>query len=179
MMQHPAAGADGGKFKRYAASSFADRGPMHAIRARLIEQALGLEFSINEVLSARLSRDIDAADELTVSVFTRVSVDVRVAMLKEAMASTGADELWPFLIPTLKTVFDLRNRYAHGFVHTGRDGSVEITSWNRGKATVAKYDVETLAWLSWQARVSALELTRLWAYFASPDPAWHGEAPGS
>jgi hypothetical protein len=171
----PIAGADGGRFERYSASSFADRGPSHVIRTRLIEQCVALEFSINEVLAARLSWDLRAADELTMQVFTRLSVDARIAMLDDAMTDTGADELWPLLVPTLKIVFNLRNRYAHGFVSMKKDGSVEITTWNRGRGTVARYDIETLAWLSWQAMVCSLELTRMWAYFAPAEPRWHGD----
>jgi hypothetical protein len=89
------------------------------------------------------------------------------------MQDSHADELWPFLLPVLERVFDLRNRYAHGTVVFRRDGSVEVTSWNRGKHSVRTYQPEGLGWLAWQTLVARVELARVWAYFAPHEPGWH------
>lgn len=105
------------------------------------------------VLAALLSWDLRAADKLTMQVFTRLSVNVRIAMLDDAMAENwygqvaAASRAHPQ--GRVQPPQSLRRRVCS----MERDGSGENTTWNRGRGTVARCDIETLAWLSWQAMV--------------------------
>lgn len=145
----------------------------HRARSLVLEHAIALEFQINEVLAVRLAANIRSGDELASEVYSRLPIAVRLTMLRDAMSVTGADELWPFLVPVLERIIDLRNRYAHGIVSNDRSGTLVITSWNRGKQSKRTYEPEEIGWLAWQSMVTRTELARLWAYFAPPDPAWH------
>ena len=145
----------------------------HRVRASVLESASSLEFELNEALAADLSRNIYASYELAVNVLSRLPVDVRLDMLERHMEDTGADELWPTLVPVLRKVYNVRNRYAHGLVSSGPDGSTSIRSWNRGKPSVKQYNPEELIWLAYAAMLAHTDLARLWAYWVPADPAWH------
>lgn len=145
----------------------------HRARSHVLEHATALEFQVNEVLAVRLAANDRSADELASEVYSRLPITVRLTMLGDAMKVTGADELWPFLLPVLERIVDLRNRYAHGIVRTDRSGTLVITSWNRGKQSNRTYEPEEIGWLAWQSMVARTELARLWAYFVPSDPQWH------
>lgn len=134
---------------------------------------MALEFQVSEVLAVRLASNVTAADELASEVYSRLPITVRLGMLRDAMSVTGADELWPFLVPVLERIVELRNRYAHGFVSTERSGTLVITSWNRGRQSTRTYEPDEIGWFVWQTMVARTELARLWALFASSDPRWH------
>lgn len=95
----------------------------HRARSHVLEHAIALEFQVNEVLAARLAANVRSADELASEVYSRLPIAVRLTMLRDAMSVTGADELWPFLVPVLERIVDLRNRYAHGIVSNDRSGA--------------------------------------------------------
>ena len=59
-------------------------------------------------------------------------------------------------------------------VSVKKEGSVDVTTRNRGQGIVALYDIGAFAWLSWQAMVCSLELPRIWAYFAPAEPGGTG-----
>lgn len=164
--------ADGPEVAR-TLSRFLESDIHHRARSHVLEHATLLEFQVSEVLAVRLASHLEAADELASEVYSRLPITVRLRMLRDAMSTTGADELWPFLLPVLERIVDLRNRYAHGFTSTDPSGRLEITSWNRGRQSTRRYEPEEIGWLAWQAMVARTELARLWAYFVPSEPRWH------
>jgi hypothetical protein len=146
---------------------------VHRVRGSVMESATSLEFDINETLAAWLAANIDASDELAGNVLTRLPISVRLELLERRMQETQTDELWPLLVPVLKRVFELRNRYAHGHVRVRPDGGVRIVSWNRGRQAITDYSPDQLAWLAFEATMARTDLARLWAYWVPAHREWH------
>ncbi|MFE6508321.1 hypothetical protein ACFVDI_14215 [Nocardioides sp. NPDC057767] len=155
--------------------SYLDSDAVHRVRGFILESAASLEFGINEVLGAWLASNIETSDELAVNVLTRMPVRDRIAMLDRHMKETGADELWPLLVPVLQRIYDLRNRYSHGWVTRLGDGGIRIVTWNRGKGSAVEYDPDHLLWLAYEAEIASIDLARLWAFWVPADPVWHGD----
>lgn len=162
------------KFGRFV-ERFIESDLVHRVRGSVLESAAALEFDINEALAAWLASNISTSDELAGNLLPRLPVQERIDMLNRRMKETGADERWPFLIPVLRRAFDLRNRYAHGWVTPRSDGGIRITSWNRGRESVAEYEPESLMWLAFQATVARTELARVWAFWVPSNAVWHAE----
>lgn len=181
---HPVVGTTGGaeeplsKFRVFV-EAFLKSDVVHRLRGSILETAAALEFDINEALAAWLSFNVSTSDELVMNVFPRLPVKDRIDMLDRRMKDTRADERWPLLVPVLRRVFDLRNRYAHGWVTSRRDGGVRIVSWNRGRESVAEYNPENLMWLAYEATIARTDLARLWAFWVSSEAAWHEVADES
>jgi hypothetical protein len=160
------------KFARFV-DDFLRSDITHRVRASVLESAASLEFDINEAIAADLSRNIFASYELAVNVLSRLPMDVRLDMLERHMEETGADELWPTLVPVMRKLYEVRNRYAHGYVTSDPDGSITISSWNRGKTSAKQYGPEELTWLAYAAVLARTDLARLWAYWVPFDLPWH------
>ncbi|MEP9380777.1 hypothetical protein [Nocardioides sp. KR10-350] len=136
----------------------------HALRAFIIEQQVRIEYAVNEVLSAQLAVDSRAASQLTLQVFSRISISDRLAMLKDTLdaGDSARRDRWPFLLPVLRKLVALRNALAHGLAEDEGDRTI-ITTWNRGKIQGSTYERSQLEWLAWQAEVAHQELAQLWA----------------
>jgi hypothetical protein len=80
-------------------------------------------------------------------VLWRLPISVRIGMLEDLLERRGLTDLWPFIVPVLRSFFELRNTLAHGLTFTGLtpDGpaphAVTITTLKRGRGvTVSKSD---------------------------------------
>lgn len=89
---------------------------VHALRAFILEQQVILEFALNEVLAARVASSYRTATYLAAEVYTRIPFDVRLRMLGELLdEGEGARrDRWPFLMPVLRRIVELRNQLSHG-----------------------------------------------------------------
>lgn len=162
-----------GKWTRFV-TDFLASDIKHRLRGSVLEDAVRLESAINEVLAVRLAGSVTSSYELEGNVLSRLPVDVRLEMLDRHMNDSGAEELWPLLVPALRKIFDLRNRYAHGHVSTLRDGGIQVVSWNRGRRAEATYSPDQITWLAYEAHIASIDLARLWAFWIPADAAWHG-----
>jgi len=92
-------------------------------------------------------------------VLWRLPIAVRIGMLEDLLERHGLTDRWPFIVPVLRSFFDLRNTLAHGLTFTGltpdgpTPGGVRITTLKRGRGVTVSYPMERLEWLAWQARV--------------------------
>lgn len=77
---------------------------------------------IDEVLAGSIAASFGAAELLRAEVLWRIPVGVRIEMLEDLLDHRGLRDRWPFVIPVLRSFFDLRHQLAHGFVSTGPDG---------------------------------------------------------
>lgn len=150
---------------------------VHRVRSSILEGAFRLEFGINEALGAWLASSIETSDELAVNVLSRLRLEDRVTMLDRHMKETGADDLWPLLVPVLRRIFELRNRYAHGWVEGAGGGGIRIVTWNRGKGSAVEYAPDHLMWMAYEVIIASVDLARLWAFWVPAEPAWHGDEP--
>jgi hypothetical protein len=152
-----------------------DDATRHRIRAYVLEQATVLELDIDEVLAASIASGLQAAHVLRSEVLWRLPIPVRLEMLADLLEREGLRDRWPYVIPVLRSFFELRHHLAHGLAHpievTGR--GVEITMVKRGRVAMTTYPSERLEWLAWQAHVTSLELVQIWAAVVPATRAWH------
>lgn len=158
--------------------SDADQLNRHALRAFVLEQATLLEIAVSQVLAAPLAVNIHAADQLTLDVFSRISMRDRLPMLRDMMEELEVVDRWPFMLPVLERVSEVRNRFAHGFLESEQE-VLRVTTWNRGRVSERRYPTNELAWLAWQIHVVSIELVELWAYVVPSDPRWHLDSDAS
>ncbi|GAA1450238.1 hypothetical protein GCM10009641_82230 [Mycobacterium cookii] len=144
----------------------------HVVRTVVLERFVALDAALNDVLAMRYARDQEAADVLAERVFSRVSMQDRIALLTTVLDADLMDR-WPFLPEVLARVNKLRNALAHGFVERV-DGHFRITTVNRGSVKRLTYTSQELAWLSWQSQVAWTELRSLWAALVPDSDDWFG-----
>lgn len=149
----------------------------HALRASVLERMTALDAALNDVLAVRFGRDQDAADALSERVFSRLPMNDRIAMLREVVEDEGLAERWPYLLEVLPRISKLRNALAHGFVKRSPDGTVQITTYNRGVVRSVDYSAREIAWLAWQSDVTWNELRTLWAVLVPDVDDWFGPEP--
>lgn len=137
----------------------------HRIRAYVLEQATVLDLQIDEVLAASIASGLQAEDVLTTNVLWRLPIPVRLEMLADLLERRQLSDRWPFVIPVLRSFFELRHQLAHGLVHPVEiaGSGITLTTVKRGKRAETIYSGERLEWLAWQAHVSSLELAQIWA----------------
>lgn len=147
----------------------------HRIRAYVLEQATVLELRIDEVLAASIASGLQAEDVLTTNVLWRLPIPVRLEMLADLLERKQLTDRWPFVIPVLRSFFELRHQLAHGLVHPMKTAGSGITlkTVKRGKYAEIIYSGERLEWLAWQAEVSSIELAQIWAAVVPVTRAWH------
>jgi hypothetical protein len=152
-----------------------DDGRPHRLRAYVLEQATVLELRLDEVLAASIASGIDTAEVLRSDVLWRMPVPVRVEMLEDLLDRRGLRDRWPFVVPVLRAFFDLRHQLAHGWVMLSApaDGGMNLMTFKRGRTVSNAYRAERLEWLAWQAHVTALELSQIWAAVVPPRKSWH------
>lgn len=144
----------------------------HLARTALLEHATILDYAVNELIALPLAVDQAAANLLAFDVFARIANDVRVGMLETLMKDHDLEDSWPFVLPVLRKVFGLRNRFAHGFVERIDGDRIQITSYNRGKESSLEYSPQELGWLVWQAQVVRKELQDMWVWLLPEDDEW-------
>jgi hypothetical protein len=132
----------------------------HLAQATVLKQATILDYAVNEVLAVRLAMNAEAASLLAFDVFGRISTDVRVGMLRSLMEDHDMVDRWPFVLPVLRKLFEVRNRVAHGFMERSSDDRIRVTTYNRDRETRVVYEPASCS----------LHLV------ASPMKAWAGEA---
>lgn len=152
---------------------------VYRVRARVLESAASLELHIDEVLASEVARSYDHAMQLAADVMCRLSVDVRIRLLKELLERHQMDERFPLLVPVLKRLFDFRNALAHGWAENVRLDQrplvLHLRSVRRGATVVTTYPLSEVGWLVDQAWVCHEELIRVWAGIVPGDAAWHGD----
>lgn len=152
---------------------------VHRVRALVLESAASLEYQLDEVLASEVARSYGHARQLTADVMCRLSVDVRIRLLRELLERHDMDDDLPFLVPVLRRLFDFRNALAHGWAEPVRLDRrplvLRLQSARRGSLVVTEYPLSEVAWLSDQAAICHSELTRVSAGIVPDDAAWHGD----
>lgn len=152
---------------------------VHRVRALMLESAASLERHLDEVLASEVARSYRHALQLAADVMCRLSVDVRIRLLRELLERNSIDEDLPFLVPVLRRLFDFRNALAHGWTEPVRLDRrplvLRLHSARRGALVVTEYPLLEVAWLVDHAAICHSELTQVWASIVPDDPAWHGD----
>ncbi|RSN91153.1 hypothetical protein DMH26_27155 [Streptomyces sp. WAC 05379] len=146
----------------------------------LLGHAVKAELMMNSVISARLGRDVAEISLMETKAIPQLSVNARISLLEEIMQSEGWDEDFPFVIPVLRALFNMRNKLAHSLAYgleTSDAGDVKAVRWSfrRGARTEETIDIETVMGLARSAEaVASVEMSFLHVR-ALPTSYWTAE----
>jgi len=120
-------------------------------RAAIVELAVRAEYVLGEALAHALAADEAAAAVLQEHIVWRVPIELKLQLVDDAMEARGLSEMFPFVIPVLKKLFDVRNILAHSLETPFPENRDEIgyLSVHRGRITRRSLRMDYLAWL-WQ-----------------------------
>jgi hypothetical protein len=120
-------------------------------RAAVLELAVRAEYAMDESLANDLAADDHAAAVLQEHMTWRVPIEVKLKLLEQAMDSRDLIETFPFIIPVLTMLFQIRNILAHS-LETPAESEHEIAflSARRGRITKHSLRIDALKWLQQQ-----------------------------
>lgn len=122
-------------------------------RAPIIELAVRAEYVLGEALAWEYAASEPAAAILQEHMLWRVPIETKLKLLGEVMKAHDLADLFPFVIPILTRLFQVRNVLAHSLETPVSEESRELTylSVHRGRTTQHALRLDFLAWLRKQA----------------------------
>lgn len=148
----------------------------HRIRAEVLEHGVRLELLVGGALAAGYGQTSSLAQELQHELFHRISIEQRIAMLKRVLDRMSLIDTYPFVIPILTRLFELRNDFAHSLSdgYDPESRSIQLISVRKGKESKKSYGALYLHWLvKEQCPVVERELAELYFSIAPGDAEWH------
>jgi hypothetical protein len=120
-------------------------------RAAILELAVRAEYVLGEALANGLAANEEAAAVLQEHMTWRVPIEVKLKLLSQAMDSHGIFDTFPFVVPVLTRLFQIRNVLAHSLETPVPEDRHEIgfLSVHRGRITEHSIRMDALDWL-WQ-----------------------------
>ncbi len=82
-------------------------------RAPILELAVRAEYILGEALAYHLAADDEAAAVLQEHIMWRMPIEVKLRLLNQAMDTYDLYDIFPFAIPVLTRLFQIRNILAH------------------------------------------------------------------
>jgi len=125
-------------------------------RVRLTEHAADLEDTLSLSLALHYGRGSEQVMSLLQDVFWRLPVEVRIGLLDDALWRTGLHDEVPFLVPSLRAVFRIRNSVAHSATLVMSDTHLSLRKVKKGKFETEELSASTLNWA-----VAAAEMCRM------------------
>ena len=125
-------------------------------RVRLTEQAAELDDTLSLSLALHYGREPEHVVSLLQDVFWRLPVEVRIGLLDDALWRTGLHDEVPFLVPSLRAVFRIRNSVAHSVTLVMSDTHLSLRKVKRGRFETEELSIDTLNWA-----VAAAEMCRM------------------
>jgi hypothetical protein len=121
-------------------------------RAPILELATRAEYVLGEALAHHLAADEEAVAVLQEQIMWRVPVEVKLRLLSQAMDTYDLSDTFPFAIPVLTRLFQIRNILAHSLETPVPEERQEIgyLSVHRGRITEHTMRVDSLDWLMQQ-----------------------------
>ena len=148
----------------------------HRYRSEVLEASVVVEHLLGEALSAFYGQTATKAEDLHVELLTRLSIGQRINTLSRILGERGLTDAFPFVVPMLKLLFEVRNNMAHCLSNgVNEDGTkVTLMSLKSGYSTEVSYSVEMLGWLLYEQMPSVeRELRHLYFALAPNDHWWH------
>ena len=146
----------------------------YKFRVDILELAARLEVAMDSVIAASFCRSASAAAELSVDVLSALSVERRIKAVSQMLERFGLKDQYPFVVPVLRKLFELRNTFAHNLDdldHDPASGSIALIGLRSGRPQ--RFEIDYLDWLLAQSRQVHLELSDLYWRVAPQDPRWH------
>lgn len=125
-------------------------------RVRLTEHAADLDDSLTLSLSLHYGREPEQILSLLQDVFWRLPIEVRINLLDDALWRTGLHDEVPFLVPSMRAIFRIRNSIAHSVTFGMTGTHITLRKVRRGKVETEELSADRLNWA-----VGASELCRL------------------
>lgn len=148
----------------------------HRIRAEVLELGVRLELLVGGALAAGYGQTSSLAQELQYELLGRISIEQRISLLKRILERRGLADHYPFVVPVLLRLFELRNDFAHslGDGYDAKTRNLKLISVRKGKRTTKTYEALYLNWLvREQCPVVERELSELYFKIAPSDESWH------
>jgi hypothetical protein len=129
-------------------------------RAPILELAVRAEYILGEALAYHLAADDEAAAVLQEHFMWRVPIEVKLRLLSQAMDTYDLSDIFPFAIPVLTRLFQIRNMLAHSLETPVPEERHEIgyLSVHRGRITEHAMRVDFVDWLMEQGTQAFGEL---------------------
>lgn len=148
----------------------------HRYRSEVLEASVVVEHLLGEALSAFYGQSATKAQDLHVELLTRLAVGQRINTLLRILSERELNETFPFVVPVLKLLFDVRNDMAHCLSNGANEDGTRVTlvSLKGGRSTEISYSVETLGWILYEQMPSVKrELIHLYFALAPKEHWWH------
>jgi hypothetical protein len=130
-------------------------------RAPILELAVRAEYLLGQALANHLAADEEAVAVLQEHVMWRVPIGVKLNLLNDAMDTYEMSDIFPFTVPLLGRLFEIRNILAHSLETPVPEERHEIgfLSVHRGRITEHSIPIDSLDWLWRQGSQAFSELT--------------------
>jgi hypothetical protein len=138
-------------------------------RIHLTEYVSVLDDTLTLSLALHHGRGPEHVMSLLQDVFWRLPVEVRIGLLDGALRRTGLHDEVPFLVPSLRDVFRIRNSVAHSVTLDMTDSHLNLRKVKRGKFETEELSADTLNWAVRTAEVCRLNFSRIEGRLGSTD----------
>jgi hypothetical protein len=142
-------------------SSLVQSAGWNLARVRLTEQAADLDDILSLSLALHHGRGPEQVISLLQDVFWRLPVEVRIGLLEDALWRTGLHDEAPFLVPSLRAVFRIRNSVAHSATLVMSDTHLTLRKMKRGKFETEELSVDILNWAVAAAKMCTMSCSRI------------------
>ncbi|WP_146187380.1 hypothetical protein [Arthrobacter sp. HMWF013] len=148
----------------------------HRTRAEILELGVRLELLIGGAIAAGYGQSASTAQELQHEMLGRLSIEQRISLLKRILDRKELTDNYPFVVPVLSRLFELRNAVAHSLSdgYDSRTRDIRLISFRKGVEKTTTYNALYLHWLIMeQCPAVERELAELYFSIAPPDASWH------
>ena len=118
-------------------------------RAPILELAVRAEYLLGEALAHHLAANEEAAAVLQEHMTWRVPIEVKLKLLSQAMDTYDISDTFPFVVPVLTRLFQIRNILAHSLETPVPEDRHEIgfLSVHKGQIKEHSIPMDALDWL--------------------------------
>ena len=129
-------------------------------RGSILELAVRAEYLLGEALAHQLANEERGIAVLQEHMMWRVPIEVKLKLLTEVMDTYDISDTFPFVVPVLTRLFQVRNILAHSLEREVPDHPHEIgfLSVHRGRFTEHSIQMDALEWLWRQGNQVVIEL---------------------
>jgi hypothetical protein len=142
-------------------SSLVQSAGWNLARVRLTEHAADLDDALSLSLALHHGRGAEQVISLLQDVFWRLPVEVRISLLEDALWRTGLHDEVPFLVPSLRAVFRIRNSVAHSATLVMSDTYLTLRKMKKGRFETEELGVDTLNWAVAAAQMCIMSCSRI------------------
>jgi hypothetical protein len=115
-------------------------------RMELAEGAALLDNRLSLCLAIHHGKESEHILSLHQEVFWRLPVEVRIGLLEDALWRTGLHDEVPFLAPSMRAIFRIRNTVAHSVSRGESKEFIVLASVKRGRVELTEFGADHLKW---------------------------------